>query len=70
MDNGPEFISATLHAWCEEHGVSLHFTQPGKPMQNGYVERLNGSFRREILDATIFGSPDEAHDFAHEWLKC
>jgi putative transposase len=70
VDNGPEFTSATLQAWCEQRGVRLHFTQPGKPMQNGYVERFNGSFRREILDANIFGSLDEVRDFAHEWMKC
>ncbi len=70
VDNGPEFTSATLHAWCEERGVHLHFTQPGKPMQNGYAERFNGSFRREILDANIFGSLDEVRDLAHEWLTC
>jgi len=26
-------------------------------MQNGYIERFNKSFRDEVLDANLFGSP-------------
>lgn len=70
VDNGPEFTSAKLRAWCENHGIKLHFTQPGRPMQNGYVERFNGSFRREILEAHLFGSLDEVRDLAHDWITC
>jgi transposase InsO family protein len=39
-------------------------------MQNGYVERFNGSFRTEILDAYTFGSLEEARELAHEWIEC
>jgi putative transposase len=40
VDNGPEFVSSKLVAWCENHGIHLHHIQPGKPAQNAYVERL------------------------------
>lgn len=70
VDNGPEFTSIKLHNWCVKRGINLHFTQPGKPMQNGYIERFNGSFRREILDANIFGSLDEVRNMAHDWMTC
>jgi putative transposase len=36
--------------------VEWHYIQPGKPMQNGFVESLNGSFRDECLNETIFSS--------------
>jgi putative transposase len=49
VDNGPELISATLTDWCEDHGIELAYIKPGKPQQNGFVERFNGSFRREFL---------------------
>ena len=37
-DNGPEFISLALDQWAEEHDVKLEFIQPGKPVQNCFVE--------------------------------
>ena len=49
VDNGPEFISSKLDMWCKENKVTLAFIQPGKPTQNAYVERCNGTIRRSLL---------------------
>lgn len=68
VDNGPEFISAKLVAWCEAHGVKLHHIQPGKPTQNAYIERFNRSFRHEVLQAHLFGSLDDVREHAWDWL--
>ncbi len=38
IEVGPEFRSRALAAWSEERGVRLEFIQPGKPVQNAYVE--------------------------------
>jgi len=46
VDNGSEFISQKLDYRCKDNMVQLVFIQPGKPMQNGYVERLNGSIQK------------------------
>jgi len=35
----------TLVDWAEQHGVMLEFIKPGKPMQNGFIERFNRSYR-------------------------
>jgi len=67
VDNGPEFISERLHLWCEEKNITLQFIQPGKPMQNGFVERNNGSLRKELLDAYLFYSLQEVREMAQEW---
>jgi putative transposase len=67
VDNGPEFISALLDDWCKQHNITLVFIQPGKPMQNGYVERCNGSIRRELLNAYVFTSLREVRQKAEEW---
>ncbi len=42
-----------------ENGVRLEFIQPGKPMQNGYIESFNGRLRDECLNQHWFlGLPD------------
>lgn len=67
VDNGPEFISDRLQTWCEDRKINLQFIQPGKPMQNGFVERNNGSLRKELLDAYLFYSLQEVRQMAQEW---
>ena len=41
VDNGPEFISHQMAGWAWRHAVRIHFIQPGKPAQNGFVEHFN-----------------------------
>jgi putative transposase len=68
VDNGPEFISNKLGLWCEEHKINLQFIQPGKPSQNAYIERFNGSFRKDVLDAYIFETLTQVRILAEEWM--
>ena len=67
VDNGPEFISHKLDIWCRENKIALAFIQPGKPMQNGYIERCNGNIRKELLNAYVFTSLKEVREKAEEW---
>lgn len=68
MDNGPEFISSKLAAWCQQHQVQMLHIQPGKPNQNAYIERFNRTFRHEVLNAYLFDSLQEVRDIASEWI--
>lgn len=69
VDNGPEFTSADFTSWCKKETISIQFTQPGKPMQNGFIERFNGSYRREILDAYLFFELEEVRQLTSTWME-
>ncbi|SGC80104.1 transposase ISMyma01_aa2-like protein [Mycobacterium tuberculosis] len=68
VDNGPEFISDKLVHFCTGNGVTLNYIQPGKPQQNGFIERFNGSFRREFLNAYLFESLSQVKEMAWFWV--
>lgn len=69
VDNGPEFISDKLQFWCEEQQIHLQFIQPGKPVQNAFVERNNGTLRKELLDVYLFYSLQEVRTMTEEWRQ-
>lgn len=67
VDNGPEFISSILSDWCAENGIKLMYIQPGKPMQNGYIERFNRSYLESVLDANLFENIAQARMLSDEF---
>jgi putative transposase len=69
VDNGPEFRGRALAAWSEERGVRLEFIQPGKPVQNAYVESFNGRLRDECLNANWFPSLSAARRKIETWRQ-
>ena len=69
VDNGPEFISAKLDCWCKENKIELMFIQPGQPTQNAFIERLNGSIRRELLNAYVFKTLSEVRYMTQNWMQ-
>jgi len=67
-DNGPELTSQSFVDWCREHGIEILYIQPGKPVQNAYIERFNRTFREEVLDAYLFEGLEQVQDMANDWL--
>jgi putative transposase len=67
IDNGSEFTGRALDAWANKHGVKLHFIDPGKPVQNAYVESFNGKFRDECLDLHWFTDLADAKEKIESW---
>ncbi len=68
-DNGPEFTSRHFLAWCEGHKIKTVYIQPGRPMQNGYVESFNGRFRDECLNANWFATMADARQKIEAWRQ-
>lgn len=68
-DNGPEFTSKDFELWAKEKGISIQYIQPGKPMQNGYIERFNRVYREAVLDAYLFFDLNEVRTLTEEWIK-
>jgi len=69
VDNGPEFISNTLETFCKDQNIYLQFIKPGKPMQNGYIERFNRTYREDILDAYLFENIKQVNGLTEEWME-
>jgi putative transposase len=69
LDNGPEFLADRFASWCADRGIALQYIQPGKPNQNAFVERLNRTFRHEVLDAYVFESLEQVREISAEWIR-
>jgi putative transposase len=69
LDNGPEFAGNALDVWADQHRVTLHFIQPGKPVQNAFIESFNGKFRDECLNEHWFLTLQEAQAVIEAWRR-
>jgi len=68
-DNGPEFAGQALDVWAYERGVKLHFIEPGKPVQNAFIESFNGKMRDECLNEHWFLTLGEARETIEAWRR-
>jgi transposase InsO family protein len=68
-DNGREFVSASLQSWLAARGVQTAYIEKGRPQQNAYVERFNGTMRDEKLHGEEFDSVLEARAVLQEWVE-
>lgn len=68
-DNGSEFTSRAFDAWAYSRGIKINFIQPGKPIQNCFVESFNGTFRDDCLNAHWFLSLEDARRTIEVWRK-
>jgi putative transposase len=66
-DNGLEFTSKVFIQWCHNKTIEIKHTQPGKPMQNGFIERFNRFYREDILDAYFFKDLQQLRILSENW---
>jgi putative transposase len=69
VDNGPEFLSKSFSKWCKANKVDILYIQPGRPMQNAYVERFNRLFREDVLDAYLFEDMNQVRNLSYQWME-
>lgn len=65
MDNGLEFIAHKLKKWAAINSIEISHIQPGKPTQNILIERLNRTFRQEVMDSFLFKNLKDLSKFAN-----
>jgi transposase InsO family protein len=53
MDNHPVFRSKLVKQICTLAGIKLRFSAPGKPWQNGRIERFFGTLKNSLRNFVI-----------------
>lgn len=69
IDHGPEFESHLFKEWAKARGIILCYIQPGKPAQNGFIERFNRTYREDILDMHLFTDIAEVKRITRQWIE-
>jgi putative transposase len=65
-DNGTELTSGAVLRWTTGR-LAWHYIEPGKPVQNAFVESFNGRLRDECLNEHVFLSLAEARQIIESW---
>ena len=68
-DNGSEFTGRAFDAWAYSRDLKIEYIQPGKPIQNCFVESFLGSFRDECLKLHWFLSLRDARHTIERWRQ-
>jgi len=65
-DNGTELTSEAVLRWATGR-LGWHYIEPGKPVQNAFIESFNSKLRDECLNEHVFFSLAEARQTIEAW---
>ncbi len=65
-DNGTELTSGAVLRWATGR-LQWHYIEPGKPVQNAFVESFNSKLRDECLNEHVFLTLAEARKTIEAW---
>ena len=65
-DNGAELTSCVVLRWATGR-LASHYIEPGKPVQNAFVESFNSKLRDERLNEHVFLTLAEARETIAAW---
>lgn len=68
-DNGPEFIAKDFEGFCDKSGIKHIRSQKGRPMQNGYIERFNRTYREDVLDMHLFENINHVRELTDKFTE-
>jgi putative transposase len=49
--------------------VKILYIQPGKPLQNAFIERFNRFHREDVLDAYLFENISQVQEISRQWMN-
>ena len=67
-DNGTELTSGAVLRWATRR-VAWHYIEPGKPVQNAFIESFNSKLRDECLNEYVFTTLAEARAIIEAWRQ-
>ncbi len=65
-DNGTELTSGAVLRWATGR-LEWHYIEPGKPVQNAFIESFNSRLRDECLNEHVFLTLAEARETIERW---
>ena len=65
-DNGTELTSCAVLRWATGR-LEWHYIEPGKPVQNAFVESFNSKLRDECLNEHVFLTLAKARETIEAW---
>jgi putative transposase len=68
-DNGPEMSSREFMDWASRNNIEIEFIEPGKPIQNAFIESFNSRFRHECLNEELFMDLEDARRKIERWRR-
>lgn len=67
LDNGSELTSRHFLCWGMDRRIELNHIEPGKPVQNAFIESFNGRLRDECLNTNWFRNLCDARRRIASW---
>jgi len=55
--------------WAYKNKIAIEYIQPGKPIQNAFIESFNSRFRDECLNEELFLDLDDAKKKIEKWRR-
>lgn len=68
-DNGPEMTSREFMDWAFRRKIEIEYIEPGKPIQNAFIESFNSRLRDECLNEELFLDLADAKKKIEKWRR-